>query len=297
MESTDYVLFLLEASNDIQHQIDQSSTNSPSNKHRYSYKSKSGFVLETCSRSVSSDDYVTLSEVRSIVNGLLLYMMQGTRHRGGRFQVIQDQDATTAVIMNIGLVRQDMRSSHLQGKREFSPLHLIRFNSTSMSGSGNLSTPNLWTADNSDDFPIPDTHYSLRFGNTGPYLYLGDIETLLIAVHNEVERELITHGRMARLPSAEYQKDLVGLQLWIQAMPWDTDNLAWAELAIIVEGLWMYFVGGKHHRETFIDTINRDVGRQIAFGWIGKPHRHLEHSSEIAKVRRSLKALSPGRMS
>ena len=59
-------------------------------------------------------------------------------------------------------------------------------------------------------------------------------------------------------------------------MPWSTENLAWAQLAVILKGLWLYIVDGKHDREAFIDVIDDVSRRQIAFGWIGEPQRPLE---------------------
>ena len=168
-------------------------------------------------------------------------------------------------------------------------MRLVQFNSSSTgTGSANDSTPSLWLADDAEDFPIPHTHFSLRFGFLGPYLHPWDLETLLIAVRAEIEQEISAHGRTARLPSREYSKDLGGLQLWLRIMPWDTLNLAWAELAVIVEGLWLYIVDGRHDRETFIDVINNSIGRQVAFGWVGKPPRPLEHTSSTAGSRRGL---------
>ena len=74
-------------------------------------------------------------------------------------------------------------------------------------------------------------------------------------------------------------------------MPWDIVNLAWAELAIIVDGLWLYVVDGGHDREAFIDVINHVTGRQVALGWIGKSHRPLELTSSTVNVRRRLERL------
>lgn len=153
----------------------------------------------------------------------------------------------------------------------------------------NASTLSLPTA---DDFPIPHSDYTLRLGNLGPHLHPWDLETLLIAVSAAIEEEIAAHGRNARLPSTQYSKDLAGLHLWMQRMPWDTVNLAWAQLAIILDGLWLYIVDGGHDREAFIDVINHVTGRQVALGWIGKPHRPLEPTSSTGAVRRGLEALA-----
>ena len=182
-------------------------------------------------------------------------------------------------------------------KRESLPLRLAQYNSTSTtSKSANVSALGLMTvdnSDNSDDFPIPHTHLSLRFGNLGSYLHPFDLENLLIAIRAEIEAEINAHGRLARLPSTEYSKNLAGLQFWIQVLPWDMVNLTWTELAVVVEGLWLYIVDGRHDRETFIDVINNVIGRQVAFGWIGKPHRPIDHTSSTAAIRRGLKIRSP----
>ena len=179
---------------------------------------------------------------------------------------------------------QDMSEPRV--KREVSPLPLIHYNSTSTTlSSTNVSAPGQMTADasdNSDDFPIPHTHFTLRFGNLGSNLHPWDLETLLIAVRAEIEAEITAHGRNARLPSTGYSKSLLGLIFWIELLPWHGVNLAWAELAIVVEGLWLYIVDGRHDRETFIDIINNAISAQVAYGWIGKSHRPTENNPSIA---------------
>ena len=186
-------------------------------------------------------------------------------------------------------------------KREYSPLRSVQYNSTSTtSNSATVSTPGLMTGDVSEvsgDFPIPHTHFSLHFGNLGSHMHPWDLETLLITVRNEVEAELTAHGRNARLSGKEYSRSLLGLEFWVQTLPWHEVNLAWAELAIIVEGLWLYIVDGKHDRETFIDIINNAIGRQVAFGWIGEAHRPIEDKLSTAVVRRGLRIPSHWHMS
>lgn len=165
-------------------------------------------------------------------------------------------------------------------KRDASPLRLAQYNATSpVTVPANVSTPSLLTADNTDDFPIPYTHFSLIFGNLGPSLHPWDLETILIAARAEIEAEIEIHGRNALLPSTEYSMDLVSLQLWVKRVPWVTANLAWAEMAIIIEGLWLYILGGRHDREAFFDFVNTVTREQAAFGFIGKPHRPLELTS------------------
>ena len=79
-------------------------------------------------------------------------------------------------------------------------------------------------------------------------------------------------------------------------MPWDTVNLAWAELAIFANGLWSYFVEGGHDRESFIDVVNHVTGRQVALGWIGKPRESLKLTSSTETATRSLEAFGPRQM-
>ena len=234
-------------------------------------------MLEIWSRPASLEGCVSLNEIRTIINGLLLYMRQGRGSRVVHFQVVQDLGGSNAIIKTIGSIRQDVALREPRAKRETSPLRLIQYTSTStVASSANASILSRLTVDDPDDFPIPHTPYSLRFGNLGSYLHLWDLETLLMAVQAEIEEEITTHGRNARLPSTEYSKNGAGLHLWIQNMPWETINLAWAELAIIVEGLRLYIVDERHDRETFIDVINHVIGRQVALGWIGKPHMPLQ---------------------
>ena len=175
-----------------------------------------------------------------------------------------------------------------KAKRENSPLRLVQNPSTpASSGSGNNNNTSLLTV-HPDGFPIPFTDYSLQFGFFGSFLHLVDLETFLTAVRNDIEEEITTHGRNARLPSLEYSKTIGGLQLWIQRMPWDTVNLAWAELAIVLEGLWLYIIDEKHDREAFMDVINHVSNRQVAFGWIGKPHVPRRDMSLTGAVSRGL---------
>lgn len=289
LDPTDLKSFFVEASNDIQHQIDQSSVNAAFSERWYNYQSDDGLVLELWSRSVSLEWCVSLGELRNVINGLSLYMIQ-RRSRAVRFQVIQNLGATKAIIMNKGSIRQDIASSTIESKREIARPPLVQYSSmSSATGVTNMSTLSLPTA---DEFPIPHTDYTLRLGNLGSYLHLWDLESLLVAVSAAIKEEITAHGRNARLPSTEYSKSLGGLQLWIQRMPWAAVNLAWAELAIIAEGLWLYIVNEGHDREAFIDVINHVTGRQVALGWIGKPPRPLEHSSSSGAVRRDLHALA-----
>ena len=236
----------------------------------YTHKSADGFVLEVWSRSLSTEGYASLGELRTVIDSLLLYMLRGRRSRAIVFQVIHNQSVTKANIMNIGSIQKHMTLPNGMAKREASELHLAQNFSTPAS-MRNLSLP---TAD-SDYFPISYTDYSLRFGFFGSHLHLSNLKTLFEAVRAEIEEEITAHGRNARLPSIEYSKSAQGLQLWIKRMPWGTLNLAWAELAIIVEGLRLYIVDDKHDRETFIDVINHVLNRQIAFGWVGEAHTPL----------------------
>ena len=230
-------------------------------------------MLKIWRRSVTLEGYGSLSEVPDVVKGLSLYMMQGKRSRAVCFRSIQHLGATKAVIINIGSVGQDFASSTTGFKREVPPSPLVQYSSTSsVTGPVNESTLNLPTA---EDLPIPYTDYSLRLGNLGSQLHPWDLETILIAVSAVIEAEIAAHGRNARLPSSEYSMRLAGLQLWIQRMPWATVNLAWVELAIILDGLRFYIIDGRQDREAFIDVINHVTGTQLAFGWIGKPPRPL----------------------
>lgn len=289
LDPADLNSFVLEASNDIQYQINQSSVNAASSTRGYTYKSDDGFVLELWSRSLTPKGYASLGELRTIIDGLSLYMMQGRRSRAVQFQVVQHLGATKVVIKNTGSIKSDVALPNSRAKREVSPLRLIQDSpALPISAPPNVSNLSLLTTDHSDDFPIPHTHFSLRFGNLGSYLHPGDLETLLMAVGAEVEGNITAHGRNARLPSTEYSKRSVGLEFWILKMPWDTVNLAWAEVAIVVEGLWLYIVDGRHDRETFIDVINHARVRQVALGWIGKPHMALEHASLTGVIGRGL---------
>lgn len=169
---------------------------------------------------------------------------------------------------------QDVAMPAGRAERDVQPLTLVHYSSNlSVLGPANTSTPSLQTT---GEFPIPYTDYSLVFGNLGSHLYPWDLETLLIAVSAAIDEELAAHGKIARLPSGEYSKTLAGLELWIQKMPWNTDSLAWAELAVIVHGLLLYIVDGRHDRETFFDAVNHVTGRQVAFGRIGKPTSSTE---------------------
>ena len=270
LDPKDLVSSLQQASNDIQRQIDQSSVNAASIDRWYTHNSADGLVLEVWSRSLSTEGCASLGELRTVIDGLSLYMLQGRRSGAVAFQVIHNQADTKANVMNIGSIQKNMALPNSRAKREVSKLHLVQNLSTS-ANNGNLSLP---TSD-SDNFPIPYTDYSLQFGFFGSQLHLSDLEALLKAVRAEIEDEITAHGRNARLPSIEYSKSVLGFQLWIQKMPWDTLNLAWAELAIVVEGLWLYIIDDNHGRETFIDVINHVLNRQIAFGWIGKAHTPL----------------------
>ena len=229
-------------------------------------------MLEVLSRDVSLKDNISLGHLREVVDGLLLYVMQERRSRVFRFQVIQNQGATRALVTNVGSIRQDVAFS--MNKREVPPLRLIQDPSTSsLTRIVNTSTLSLLKTDH---FPIPHSDYSLRLGFFGDHVHLSDLETLLTEVSVTIEEELAAHGRLALLPSEEYLKDLAGLQFWIQRMPWSTENLAWAQLAVIFNGLWLYFIDGRHDREAFIDVVDDVAGRQIALGWIGKPQTPLE---------------------
>ena len=234
------------------------------------HESADGIVLEVWSRSLSTEGYASLGELRTIIDGLSLYILQSRRSGEVAFQVINNRSDTKAYVMNIGSIKKHLALPNSMAKREVSNLHLVQ-NLSTPANIGSLSVP---TAD-SDYFPIPSTDYSLRFGFFGPHLRLLDLETLLKAVRAEIEVEITAHGRNARLPSIEYSKSVLGLRLWIQKMPWSTLNLAWAELAIVVEGLWLYIIDDKHDHETFIDVINHVLNRQIAFGWIGKARMPL----------------------
>ena len=268
----DLHILLLEASNDVQHQIDQSSAKVTYSERGYNYKSGAGLVLEVLSRDVSVKDDMSLGHLRKVIDGLLLYMMQEQRSRAVRFQVIQNQDATRTLVTDVGSIRKDVALS--MNKREIPPLRLMQDSSTSsLTRIVNASTLSLL---NTDHFPIPHSDYSLRLGFFGDHVDLSDFENLLTAVSVAIEEELAAHGRLALLPSEEYLKDLAGFQFWIQRMPWSTENLAWAQLAVILKGLWLYIVDGRHDREAFIDVIDDVTVRQIAFGWIGKSQRPLE---------------------
>ena len=263
----------MEASSDLQHQIDHSSVIAASERC-YKYKSGDGFTLDLSHGSVSLEGYVSLGDLRSVINGLSQYMMLGRQPRMVHFQVIQSLGTTKAAIRMKGSIRQEVTLPNTRARREVSPLSLVQYPSTStINGSANVTSLTLLNADDSHDVPIPSTHYLLRLGNLGSYLHSWDLGTLLIAIRAEVHAEIEAHGRNSRLPSTEYSKSLAGLHFWIQRMPWDSVNLAWAELAIIVEGLWLYFVDARHDRETFISVINTVARRQIALGWIGKSLR------------------------
>lgn len=295
LDPTNLKSLFLEASSDIQHQIDQGSASAASSERWFNYTSDDGVVLEIWNTSVSPEEYVSLAELRNVINGLSLYMMQQRRSRTLEFQIIQNLGATKAVIMNIGSIRLDVALLDTRAKRVV-PLSPLAQNSSasSVTGSLNTSTLSLLTA---NDFPIPDTDYSLRFGNLGSRLHPWDLETLLLAVSANIKDEIAAHGRIARLPSAEYSKNLAGLELWIEKMPWVTVNLAWAELAIIVDGLWLYIVDEGHDREAFIDIFNHVTSRQVALGWIGKPLGPLEGTPLTEIARRGLETLASRRMS
>ena len=279
--------FLLDAINDVQYHIDLSSVDTPSSEQWSTYKSADGFVLKIWNKPVFPEGYGSLGELRSVIDGLSLYMMQVGRSRALRFQVIQNIGATKIVIVNIGSIKQDVALPNPRAKREVSPLRLVPGSfMPSISSPANVSSLSLLAADDPDEFPIPHTPYSLGFGFFGAYLHLWDVDTLLMAVRAEIEHEISAHGRNARLPSTEYSKNLAGLQLWIQTMPWNTVNLAWAELAATVEGLMLYIVDGRHDRETFIDVINHVTGRQVALGWIGKSDNPLEHMTSTGAASR-----------
>ena len=229
-------------------------------------------MLEVLSREVSLKDTISLGHLHKVINGLLLYIMQEQRPRVVRFQVIQNQGATRALVTNVGSIRQDVVFS--MNKREVPPLRLMQESSTpSLTRIVNASTLSLLQTDH---FPIPHSDYSLRLGFFGDYVHLSDLENLLTAVSVAIEEELAAHGRLALLPSEDYSKDLAGLQFWIQRMPWSTENLAWAQLAVVLKGLWLYIVDGRHDREAFIDVVDDVIGRQIAFGWIGERQSPLE---------------------
>ena len=174
--------------------------------------------------------------------------------------------------MNTYPTRQDPGFSESMAKRDDLPLCLFQYNTTS------ITATNPSILNGTDNLPIPHTPYSLRLSMTGSYMYLGDIQTLLSLIRDRAERELITHGRNARLSSSEYSADSVGLRLWVQKMPWETENLAWAELAVIIDGLWLYILEEEDDRETFFELINDQIRRQVAFGWIGKPHVPLQYT-------------------
>ena len=229
-------------------------------------------MLEILSRRVSEKDGMSLGYLRKVINGLSLYMMQERRSQTVRFQVIQDQGAIRALVTNVGSIRRDVTLSRT--KREVPPLQLMQDSPTSsLTRIVNASSMSLLKTDH---FPIPHSDYSLVLGFFGAHVNLGDLENLLAAVSVTIEEELAAHGRLALLPSEEYSKDSAGLQFWIQRMPWSTENLAWAQLAVVLKGLWLYVVDGKHDREAFIDVVDDVNGRQIAFGWIGEPQRSLE---------------------
>ena len=240
----------------------------------YTHKCVDGFVLEVWSRSLSAEGYASLGELRTVLDGLSLYMLQGRGSRAIAFQVIRNQSDTKADIINIGSIQKYLALPKSTAKREVLKLDLAQ----NISGPASIRNLSLPAAD-SDYFPIPHTDYSLRFGFVGSHLHLSDLETLFKAVHAEIEEEITAHGRNARLPSIEYSKSVLGLQLWVQKMPWDILNVAWAELAIVVEGLWLYIIDHRHDRETFIDVINHILNKQIAFGWIGKAHTPLLSST------------------
>lgn len=287
LDPADLNSFILEASNEIQYQINQNSVNAASSTRGYTYKSDDGFVLELWSRSLSPKGYASLGELRSIIDGLSLYMMQRRGSRAVQFQVVQNLGGTKVVITNTGSIKPDVALPNSRAKREVSPLRLSQDSSAlPISAPPSVSNLSLLMADHSNDFPIPHTQFSLRFGNLGSYLHPWDLETLLMAVGAEVEGNITAHGRDARLPSTEYSKRAVGLEFWIRKMPWDTVNLAWAEVAIVVEGLWLYIVDGRHDRETFVDVINHARVKQVALGWIGKPHFALEHASSTDAIGR-----------
>ena len=208
---------------------------------------------------------MSLGKLREVVNGLSLYMTQRERSRTSKFKVIQNVGTAKAIMVDMGSVRQAVALPTTRAKRE-APLWSVV--PISVTGPANASILSPLMA---NDFPIPHSDYSLRFGNLGSQLHPWDLETLLIAVSAEIGEEITIHGRNARLPSSQYSRTLAGLQLWIQKMPWDTVNLAWAELAIFTDGLWEYIVDGTHDREAFIDIINHVTRTQVALGWIGKP--------------------------
>lgn len=195
---------------------------------------------------------------------------------------------TQAMIVIIGSIRQDTALATTRAKREAPPLPLMQNSPTiSVTGSANVSILSLSMA---AKFPIPHSDYSLVFGNMGSQLHPWDLETLLIAVSHEIEEEIAAHGRNARLSSSEYSKTLAGLELWIRKMPWVTVNLSWAELAIFVDGLCEYIVGGKHDRESFIDVLNHVTDTQVALGFIGKPRVPSLSTSLTGAARRSMEA-------
>lgn len=217
---------------------------------------------------------MSLSELRHLINGLSLYMMQERRHRAVQFQVIQKSRSIKAVIINLGSIRQKIALPTNKDKREVPLSSSVQSSSIlSVIRPTNATVSSLRT---SDDFPIPYTDYSLIFGNLGSRLHPWDLETLLIAVSAAIDAEIVEHGRNARSPSEEYSRNLGGLQLWVQKMPWVTVNLAWAELAIIVHGLRLYIVDDRHDQEAFIDVVNHVTGTQIALAWIGKPHQPFQ---------------------
>ena len=290
LNPTDLKFFFLETSNDVQHRIDSRRGSAASSKPWYNYTSDHGLVLEIWSRFVPLEECCNLGGLRDIVNGLSLYMIRERPCRAVQFLVVQNLGAPKAVVMNTGSIRQDIPSSTTKSKRDTPPSPSIRYSSSlTFAAPVNASVLSLSTADN---FPIPHTDYSLGFGNLGSHMYSWDLENILIAVSADIEEQVVAHGRNARLASTEYSKNLAGLQLWIHSMPWATVNLAWAELAVIVGGLWLYFVDGGHDQEAFYDVINHVTGTQVALGWIGKPYRPLESTSSIGAGRRSLESLA-----
>ena len=228
---------------------------------------------------------MSLYELREVINGLSLYMMHSGRCRVLQFKVIQNMGSSKAIIANIGSIKQDLALPTTRAKREAAPLPLVQDSSTtSVTNPVNTS---ILSAPTADDFPIPHSDYSLRIDLLGSPLHPWDLETLLIAASAEIGEEITVHGRNARLPSSEYTKNLAGLQLWIQRMPWATVNLAWAELAIFVDGLWEYIVDGRNDREAFIDIINHVTATQVALGWIGKPRAPPLSTSLTGAARRA----------
>ena len=235
---------------------------------------------------MSPKGYGSLGELHEVINGLSLYLMQGGRSRAVRFHVVQKLSTTKAVIMNIGSIGQDVASSITEAKRKIPRSPLVQY-SSKPSNTGLVNTSNLTLA-TIEEFPIPYTDYSLLFTKYETWLHPRDLQNLLSAASAEIEGEITAHGRIARLSSTEYSKDVAGLQFWIRSMPWDTVNLAWAELAVFVNGLWLYMVDGRHSDEAIIQVINHSTGRQVALGWIGKPQRFPKPTLLTAAARRSL---------